>query len=72
MFPSAICRFSVPLAARILRASVAVAQPITVGDVDKVQAEVEATQAGQTRPLVVNSDIYFRDRCHSRESARPS
>jgi hypothetical protein len=70
MFPSAICRLSVPLAASILRASVGVAQPITVGAVDKVQAQVEATQAGQTRPLVVNSDAYFRDRCHSTEGAR--
>ena len=70
MYPSAICRLSVPLAASILRASVGVAQPITVGAVDKVQAQVEATQAGQTRPLVVNSDVYFRDRCHSTEGAR--
>jgi hypothetical protein len=31
---------------------------------------VEATQAGQTRALVVKSDVYFRDRCHSREGAR--
>ncbi|HZZ24543.1 MAG TPA: hypothetical protein VFE60_19035 [Roseiarcus sp.] len=70
MFPSAICRLLVPLAASILRASVGVAQPITVGAVDKVQAHVEATQAGQTRALVVKSEIYFRDRCHSREGAR--
>ena len=70
MFPSAICRLSVPLAASIFRASVAVAEPITVGAVDKVQAQVEATQAGQTRALVVKSDVYFRDRCHSREGAR--
>jgi hypothetical protein len=65
MFPSAICRLSVPLAASIFRASIAVGEPITVGAVDKVQAQVEATQAGQTRALVVNSDVYFRDRCHS-------
>jgi hypothetical protein len=70
MFPSAICRLSVPLAASILRASVGVAQPITVGAVEKVQAQVEATQAGQTRALVVKSEVYFRDRCHSREGAR--
>ena len=38
MFPSAICRLSVLLAASILRTSVGVAQPITVGAVDKVQA----------------------------------
>jgi hypothetical protein len=31
---------------------------------------VEATQAGQTRALGVKSEIYFRDRCHSREGAR--
>jgi hypothetical protein len=66
----AICRLSVPLAVSILSASVAVGEPITVGAVDKVQAQVEATQAGQTRPLVVNSDVYFRDRCHSTEGAR--
>ena len=35
MFPSAICRLSVPLAASIFRASIAVAEPITVGAVDK-------------------------------------
>jgi hypothetical protein len=70
MSPSAICRLSVPLAASILRASVAVAQPISVGAVDKVQAQVEATQAGQIRALVVNSDVYFRDRCHSGQGAR--
>ncbi len=69
MFLSAICRLSVPLAASILRARVGAAQPITVGAVDKVQAQVEATQAGQTRALVVKSDVYFRDRCHSREGA---
>jgi hypothetical protein len=70
MFPSAICRLSVPLAASIFRASIAVAEPTTVGAVDKVQAQVEATQAGQTRALVVKSEVYFRDRCHSREGAR--
>ena len=43
---------------------------MTVGAVDKVQAQVEATQAGQTRALVVKSEVYFRDRCHSREGAR--
>ena len=72
MFPSAICRLSVPLAASIFRASIAVAETTTVGAVDKVQAQVEATQAGQTRGLVVNSDVYFRDRCHSRGRAPSS
>jgi hypothetical protein len=70
MFPSAIRRLSVPLAGSIFRASIAVAETTTVGAVDKVQAQVEAAQAGQTRVLVVKSDVYFRDRCHSREGAR--
>lgn len=70
MFRSAICRLLVPLAASIFRASIAVAETMTVGAVDKVQAQVEATQAGQTRALVVKSEVYFRDRCHSREGAR--
>jgi hypothetical protein len=70
MFPSAICRLSVPLAASIFRASIAVGEPITVGAVDKIQAQVEATQAGQTRALGVKSEVYFRDRCHGREGAR--
>ena len=66
----AISRFSAPLAVFIFNAGVAVAEPVTVGAVDKVQAHVEATQAGQTRPLGVKSEVYFRDRCHSREGAR--
>ena len=70
MYPSAICRLSVPLAAGIFRASIAVAETTTVGAVDKVQAHVDATQAGQTRPLAISSEVYFRDRCHSREGAR--
>ena len=49
MFPSAICRLSVPLAASIFRASIAVAETTTVGAVDKVQAHVDDTQSGQTR-----------------------
>ena len=67
---SVICRFPAPLAFSIFSASVGVAQPIAVGVVDKVQAHVEATQAGQTRALVINSDVYFKDRCHSGEGAR--
>ena len=67
---SAICRSSAPLAVGIFAASAALAELTTVGAVDKVQARVDATQAGQTRPLVVNSDVYFSDRCHSREGAR--
>ena len=70
MFPSEICRLSIPLAASIFRASIAVAETTTDGAVDKVQAQVEATQAGQTRALGVRLEVYFRDRCHSREGAR--
>jgi hypothetical protein len=58
------------LAASIVGAGVAVAEPTTVGAVDKVQAHVDATQAGETRALAVNSNVYFRDRCHSGEGAR--
>jgi hypothetical protein len=61
---------SVPLAVGTFAASIAVAEPTTVGAVDKVQAHVDATQAEQTRALVINSDVYFRDRCHSGEGAR--
>jgi hypothetical protein len=43
---------------------------MTVGAVGKVQAHVEATQAGQTRALVVNSDLYFKDQYHSGKDAR--
>ena len=46
---SAICRLSAPLAVSIFRAGVAVAETRTIGTVDKVQAHVDATQAGQTR-----------------------
>jgi hypothetical protein len=38
--------------------------------VDKVQAHLDATQAGETRALAVNSEVCFRDRCHSGEGAR--
>ena len=67
---SAICRLSAPLAVGIFCANVAAAATTAVGAVDKVQAHVDATQAGQTRALAVNSDVYFRDRCHSTEGAR--
>lgn len=66
----ATCRLSVPLAVIIFNAGVAIAGPMAVGAVDKVQAHVDDTQSGQTRALVVNSDVYFRDRCHSGEGAR--
>jgi hypothetical protein len=67
---SAICRLSAPLAVSIFGASVAVAETTTVGAVDKLQAYVDATQSGRTRALVINSDVYVRDRCHSGEGAR--
>jgi hypothetical protein len=67
---SPIRRLSAPLAVTIFGASVAVADTTTVGTVDKVQAHVEATQAGHTRALAINSEVYFRDRCHSGEGAR--
>ena len=67
---SAICRLSTPLAVSIFGANVALAETTTVGAVDKVQSHVDATQLGQTRALVINSDVYFRDRCHSGEGAR--
>jgi hypothetical protein len=66
----AICRLSAPLAVSIFGATVAVAETVTVGSVDKVQAHVDATQAGQTRVLATKSDVYFRDRCHSGKGAR--
>ena len=66
----AIRRLSAPVAVCIFAANVAVAETTTVGTVDKVQAQVNATQAGQTRALAINSDVYFRDRCHSTEGAR--
>jgi hypothetical protein len=60
---SAISRLSARVAVCFF-ASVAVAETTTVGIVDKVQALVNATQAGQTRALAINSEVYFRDRCH--------
>jgi hypothetical protein len=66
----AICRLSAPVAVYIFAANVAVGETTTVDAVDKVQAQVDATQAGQTRALAINSDVYFRDRCHSTAGAR--
>ena len=63
-------RFSALLAACVFGTSAAVTETTTVGAVDKVQSHVDATQAGQTRALAVNSDVYFRDRCHSGDGAR--
>jgi hypothetical protein len=67
---SAICRLSTRLAVSIFGANVAVAETTTVGTVDKVQAQVNAAQAAQTRALAINSDVYFKDRRHSTEGAR--
>jgi len=58
------------LAVAVFSAGVAVADPASIGAVDKIQAEVDATQAGRTRALELNSDLYFRDRCRSGEGAR--
>lgn len=46
------------------------AAPFTVGTVDRVQARIDATQAGATRALVADGDLYFRDRCRSGGEAR--
>jgi FecR protein len=67
---SAICRLSAPVAMCIFASNFAVGETTTVGTVDKVQAQVNATQVGQTRALAINSDVYFRDTCHSTEGAR--
>jgi hypothetical protein len=41
----------------IFGANIAVAEPMTVGAVDRVQAHMDATQAGQTPAL---ADVYSR------------
>jgi hypothetical protein len=51
-----ICRLLAPVAVCIFVANVAVAEPMTVGAVDKIQAQVEGTQAGQTRGWVSNRE----------------
>jgi hypothetical protein len=66
----AIPLLSASLAVFVFSAGVAAAEPAVIGAVDKVQARVDATQAGQTRSLELNSDLYFRDRCQSGEGAR--
>ncbi len=63
-------RCAAALAVVLSSAGAAVAAPVAIGGVDQVQAQVEATQAGATRALAVNSDLYFRDRCRSGEGAR--
>lgn len=63
-------RLSTAVAICAFAAGLARAEPITVGNVDKVQAQVDATQDGQARALVVNSEIFFKDRCRSGPGAR--
>ena len=58
------------LAFCILGAGVSVAEPVSIGAVDKMQAQVDATQAGRTRALAASSDLYFLDRCRSGDGAR--
>lgn len=67
---SALRSLSAALAACIVCAGVALAEPATVGAVDRVQPRADATLAGQTRTLAVDSDLYFRDRCRTGEGAR--
>ena len=63
-------RLQAVLVIGVCATGVAAAEPIAIGAVDRVQAQVDATQAGQTRALIANSDLYFQDRCHSGEGAR--
>jgi len=67
---SAIYRLLAPVAICIFTAGFGLADTVTVGNVDKVQAQVEATQAGQKRAMAVGSDVYFKDVCHSGHEAR--
>lgn len=67
---SAIRRVSAFMVFCVVGAAVAVAGPTSIGAVDRVQAQVDATQAGQSRALAANSDLYFLDRCRSGSGAR--
>ena len=67
---SAICRFLAPVAICTFTANVVLADTTTVGNVDKVQAQVDATQAGQKRAMAMGSEVYFKDVCHSGQAAR--
>jgi len=67
---SAICRFLVPVTVCTFTAGAVLADTMTVGNVDKVQAQVDATQAGQKRAMAIGSDVYFKDVCHSGNNAR--
>jgi hypothetical protein len=42
-------------------------EPMTVGAVDRVQAHVDAAQTGQTRPLAIDLDVYFKGRPQRRK-----
>jgi hypothetical protein len=67
---SAICRSFATAAMCFCAIDVARAETSTIGSVDKVQAQVDAVQAGQTRALAVDSELFFRDRCRSGRGAR--
>lgn len=62
----------------LLAAILAVASPVSrglaapekVGDVDKVQGEAEAAQAGRSRNLGVPGDVLFLDRIRTGDGAR--
>lgn len=58
------------LALCLCLAGTARAEPFAVGEIDRIQAEVDATQAGATRALAADGDLYFRDRCRSGGGAR--
>lgn len=67
---STICASLAAIAICSFTADVVLADTITVGNVDKVQAQVDATQAGQKRAMAIGSDVYFKDICHSGQAAR--
>ncbi|HEY6256261.1 MAG TPA: FecR family protein [Xanthobacteraceae bacterium] len=67
---SGICRIFVAFAICVCGTGVAFAEVTTVGSVDKVQAQVDATQAGHKRAMLVGADVYFKDICHSGPDAR--
>ena len=48
----------------------AVAEPVSVGAVDKVQEQAIATQSGATRDLQAAGPVYFRDRMKTGPGAR--
>jgi hypothetical protein len=62
--------WAIGVAICIMCAGAASAEPMAIGAVDKVQAEAEATQGGETRALAANSDLFFRDRCRTGDGAR--